>query len=119
MLGHRYADPGAPKSKKWHTNYQYYLSHPSSSYVSSGRIDSLSPAEKYDLLLEDSSWTLTRHMWNKGLKVAQMYGGVPGWFGICHGWAAASHMRIDEPGLPFYARSVNGNYRIKFYPNDV
>jgi hypothetical protein len=119
MLAARYADKGYPDSKNWDVNYSYYLANPSSYYVAVGRSNELSPAEKYDLLLEDDEWTLTRHMWNKGLDVKAMYGRVPTWFGICHGWSAVTHMRVPEPGEPVTVTSVNGRHSIKFYPRDV
>jgi hypothetical protein len=118
MLAHRYNDAGFPGSKNWATNYSYYMSNPGDLLVAQGRIDNLSPAEKYDLLNGDTQWTLTRSMWNKGVGPAQKWGNVPGWFGICHGWSAAAHMRVPEPQHPVAAISVNGT-PITFYPNDI
>lgn len=118
MLAHRYNDPGFPNSKTWSVNRAYWEAAPGSSLVASGRIEALSPAEKYDLLVGDSNWTLTRAMWEKGTKPAERWGNVPGWFGICHGWSAANHMRTPEPQNMVNAVGAEG-HTITFYPNDI
>jgi hypothetical protein len=58
-------------------------------------------------------------MWQKGVKVYQTYGSVPTWFGICHGWSAAAHVRIPEPKAQVTLMDVTGQYPITFYPHDI
>ncbi|MGE0525719.1 MAG: hypothetical protein AB7G93_06165 [Bdellovibrionales bacterium] len=119
MIAHRYADPQSPKSTKWFTNFDYYVSQPPASYVAAGRIADLSPAEKYDLLVDDPEWTLTQRMWQKGEPAAKKYGNVPKWWGLCHGWAAVIHTGIPDPGHAIQVMSANGQHIVTFYPEDI
>jgi hypothetical protein len=92
-IAYRYNDSGWPKeSKSLGVHYQYYINNPSQNLVDSGNIDALSPAEKYDLLIGNSDWTLTKRMWRR-VNSASTYGELPTWFGICHGWSAATDMQ--------------------------
>ena len=105
----RYADPGFPFSKNWNQN-QWYIMNTSCS------IDNLSPAEKYDLLVGDSRWTLTQMMANAG----SQYGGgyVQTWMGICHGWAPAA-MMYPRPSNAVTVTAADGKTKIRFYPSDI
>jgi hypothetical protein len=78
----------------------------------------LSPAEKYDLWLNDSSMSLTRSEQQKVISTAQNFGNtIPTWFGICDGWALASTTE-DEPIRVVRAQSASGQL-IDFYPEDI
>ncbi len=81
--------------------------------ISEGRTNNLSPAEKYDLLLSDSNFSLTNTILNE----VRSYGTFEGWEGICHGWAPAAYM-YNRP-----TRSVKlanaGGLEITFYPSDI
>ncbi len=120
QTAHRYADPGFPNAKNWSVNYSYSQSHSAAAIVSTGevsRINSLSPAEKYDFVMGDGNFTLTRFAWNQGLKLFNE-GGVPTWMGICHGWAAASHMGAEFTSHPVIVTAQNG-IPVTFYPQDI
>jgi len=119
ILGYRYADRSFPRSNSFTTNYSHYQSNPAENYIHSQKINLLSPAEKYDLLVGDTSWTLTRHMWQKGLDALQTNGVVAGWTGICHGWAAVNHMGVSTPLQGVTVRDVTGTYSIHFLPSDI
>lgn len=119
LIATRYADPNSPNTKSWPTHHQFYLSHPSASYVSSGRINQLSPAEKYDLLVGDSEWTLTKHMWKRGQDSMNRFGFVPTWTGICHGWAAASQVGIPPPENKVTVLDVTQTRTITFTQFDI
>ncbi len=119
IIASRFADPGWPDSKDWQTNYNYYMSHSPADVLAAGQIDSLSPAEKYDLLSGDSAWTLTAAMWKKGQDILGTFGAVPTWFGICHGWSAANHMRVPEAKHPVTVTSADGLHSIVFFPSDI
>ncbi|WP_409480134.1 hypothetical protein [Pseudobdellovibrio sp. HCB154] len=119
LLGQRYADPDFPKSKDYLTNYNDYLLRPSELLVIAGSINRLSPAEKYDLLVGDTNWTLTKAMWSRGQKTLQQYGYVPTWTGICHGWSAAAHMGVKAPRQSVVVTDVTGHYTIEFYKQDI
>lgn len=119
MTGARYADPRFPDSRNWATNYQYIVAHPAS--LNSGDpdfINSLSPAEKYDLAVGDSDMTLTKFAWQAGRGALEKYGVVASWLGICHGWSGAAHMGAKYPNQPVTVTAPGGT-EITFYPDDV
>ena len=75
-----------------------------------------SPAEKYDLLVGDTDFTLTNYEKNEGTQYA--WGGdVVGWFGICHGWSPASYY-FNRPLSSVLVTAANG-MSIKFQPDDI
>ncbi len=119
LLANRYADRSFPKSKQFSDNYMNYQSQPSEWMVASGNLNQLSPAEKYDLLVGDRNWSLTKFMWQKGLTNLQNDGFVPTWTGICHGWSAANSMGLVQPEKSVTVTDVTGNYRITFNPEDI
>ncbi len=121
ILGDRYADPHFPNSKIWLENYNYVLAYPASSVVATGsvtEINNLSPAEKYDYLVGDSSMTMTNFSWTQGQNYLNNVGFVQTWMGICHGWAGAAHMLQPVPGGPITLQAANG-MPITFYQSDV
>uniref|UniRef100_UPI0040573C22 hypothetical protein n=1 Tax=Candidatus Electronema sp. TaxID=2698783 RepID=UPI0040573C22 len=120
-LGKRYADPGFPHSQDWQENYSYVQSRPASGIVSSGSaaaVNQLSPSEKYDILIGDSSFSLTRQMWADGERYQQQYGHVETWMGICHGWAPASYM-APRPAKAVTLTAADGRTQLTFYPSDI
>ncbi len=120
-LGKRYTDPGFPHSEDWLENYNYVQSRPASDIVSSGNaaaINNLSPSEKYDILVGDSSFSLTRQMWADGQSYHQQYGYVETWMGICHGWAPASYM-MRRPVRAITLTAADGRTQLTFYPSDI
>ena len=119
LLANRYTDSQFPKSKIFIDNYNNFQSRPSGLLLASGNINQLSPAEKYDLLVGDHNWTLTNHMWQKGLSGFQTDGFVATWTGICHGWSAATSMGVKQSEKSVTVTDVTGNYRITFYPEDI
>ena len=119
LLGLRYADPLFPKSKDFLENYNDHMLRPPQTLVINGHINQLSPAEKYDLLVGDSNWTLTKAMWARGQKTLTQYGSVPTWTGICHGWSAAVHMGVKAPRQSVVVSDVTGLHTIEFYKQDI
>ena len=119
ILGIRYASKTFSDSKNFMTNYQNYQANPAENFIANGEISDLSPAEKYDLLVGDSNWTLTKHMWAKGLSDFEKDGGVAGWTGICHGWSAVTHMDGTSPYAPVTVLDATGRYNVTFHPNDI
>lgn len=119
LLGLRYADPLFPKSKDFLENYNDHMLRPPETLVFSGQINRLSPAEKYDLLVGDQNWTLTKAMWARGQKTLIQYGSVPTWTGICHGWSAAVHMGVKAPRQSVVVTDVSGQHAIEFYRQDI
>ncbi len=119
LLANRFSDSNFPGSKVFIKNYEYFQSRPPEAMIASGEINHLSPAEKYDLLVGDTKWTLTHAMWQRGLTNLADDGGVATWTGICHGWAGATHMGVKQPQNAIHVTDVTGSYSILFYPDDV
>lgn len=119
LLGQRYSDPAFPKSKDYLENYNDHILRPPETLIISGQLSRLSPSEKYDLLVGDTNWTLTKAMWARGQKSLAQYGYVPTWTGICHGWSAAVHMGVKAPKQSVVVTDVTGQFTIEFYRQDI
>lgn len=77
----------------------------------------LSPAEKYDLLVGDTQFTLSKRSWDSGKGYYESNGSVERWMGLCHGWAAAAYM-LPRPTQSVTVPDANGE-PLKFYPSDI
>lgn len=81
-----------------------------------------SPAEKYDLTVGDSAFSLTNAQKKEGSRLLGEDGNVEAWMGICHGWAAAAIM-VPKPQKQVVARGVQiadrGRVDVTWYPHDV
>lgn len=78
----------------------------------------LSPAEKYDILMGRYDFPLAKH--ERGRQESSVdpgTGDVPGWFGLCHGWAPASYME-PEPGPEVTVTNPDG-VNLTFYTSDI
>jgi hypothetical protein len=120
IVAYRYMDrDNIPKSKSWSSHYAYYQSHPAEGYLASDKLrKKLSPSEKYDLFI-GSPWNVTHHLWSKGAEYLHQTGhDVPTWFGICHGWAASSHMGLPLPLKSVTVTGANGQV-VTFSPSDL
>ncbi|KAB8029711.1 peptidase [Fluviispira multicolorata] len=109
----RYADPNAPKSDKFSDYDKYVLQQrPANNLIAENKIDLLSPAEKYDLLMNDKNFSLTNSV------LSGIRGRNPeGWEGICHGWAPASYMYY-RPTRSITVQNNEGK-KITFRPSDI
>lgn len=119
LLANRYNDDSSPRSNDFSTNYAFYIAKPSETFIRDNVIESMSPAEKYDLLVGDSEWTLTHAMWKKGEDMLAQFGKVSLWSGICNGWAGVSHVGTPVPTKSVDVYDVTGRYLIRFYADDV
>jgi hypothetical protein len=120
VLGNRYADPNYPASQDWKQNYDYVTQRPAEKVVASGNlgdINLLSPSEKYDLLVGDAAFSLTKAMWAEGKATYDSKGSVETWMGICHGWAPASY-NLARPRKAITVRSPSG-LPVHLYPSDI
>ncbi|PHV10282.1 peptidase [Chitinimonas sp. BJB300] len=119
-VSYRYGDPDVysnnPSTWKDYWTYSNTL-RPVSGYLSSLKTELLSPAEKYDLLVNDGSFSLTRAGWKMGEGYYNNSGSVEGWMGLCHGWAPAAYM-LPRPKKTITVTSPAGQ-SVKFYPSDV
>jgi len=116
VLSYRYADPNK-NNGDWKAHTDYVTEIPADTFIESGMISILSPAEKYDLLIGDANFTLTNKMINEGRYYYESTGKVESWMGICHGWAPAAYM-MDRPTQLVTVKSVTG-LEIPFYPSDI
>ncbi len=132
-----------PNKKNWKKNVQEYKEfrekvHPKIYTLDEDDLADLSPAEKYDLLLGDTSFDLTNRIWdytekwgqnNKysfvtDIEVPQNYVFKPltdpkiaPWEGFCHGWAVAAGI-APRPLKTVEVLLPNGK-KLKFYPTDI
>jgi hypothetical protein len=77
----------------------------------------LSPSEKYDLLVGDNNFSLTKSHWNQGKTYFDRSGSVERWMGLCHGWAPAAYM-LPRPTKSLTLKDAN-NKDLVFYPSDL
>ncbi len=112
QLANRYADPDYNSALNWKSNAEYLTK-----MLGRGSQEHFSPAEKYDLLLGDTKFTLSKKMINAGAPYANEAGEVEAWFGLCHGWAPASFM-LSRPVKAVTVKSLDGR-KIEFTPSDI
>ena len=126
-LAYRYADPGfwinsdKPTPHDWKIPGNHVLKKfPAAKFIRSGLTNSLSPAEKYDLLVGDvrspndkkqPGYSLTR------AHIRELTSKTQHWEGTCDGWSFAA---INEPP-PVKAVTVKNRAGqvITFYPSDI
>lgn len=104
---------------------KHYRHRPLSENVS----DDWSPAEKYDLLVGDTLFTLTRALKEEGVgysdakidqdtqTVVSLTKDVPRWMGKCHGWAAGS-IAVPRVDHDITLTGANGDL-VHFHPDDI
>lgn len=119
LIASRYQMGSHPNSGSWTDYHNHYLRNPAEQLLSSGNISQLSPAEKYDLLIGDRNWTLTKYMWQRGQESMRKHGVVASWTGICHGWAAASQIGIPRAERSVTVTDLSGRYTIPFSVFDI
>jgi len=127
ILGVRYADDQFPSNRNENAtfgdNYKYIMNNPAGDIISGGdesALDLLSPSEKYDLLVGDSSFALTRAMWAEAKSFQDPSGTVATWMGICDGWAPASYCVPRPANVVEVQVQIGGKvYTIRFYPSDI
>jgi len=86
--------------------------------ITQANVGDLSPAEKYDLIVGDGAWTLTRHQLNEGAAYWSPSKKVETWMGICHGWAPAAY-NLPRAKKTINVKSADGRFDIPFYPADI
>jgi hypothetical protein len=111
----RYANPYFPRSTNWKENIDFILS--TQAEVIASNMDDLSPSEKYDLIVGDKNFSLTKTMLNTGRQYADSSGNVEIWMGICHGWAAAA-FAVARPSQRIEVPTPSG-HTIRLYPDDL
>lgn len=112
QIANRYADPDFNAALVWKYNRDYLLKN-----LGLGGEAKLSPAEKYDLLIGDRDFGLTKKMIESGAPHADAEGRVETWFGLCHGWAPASFM-YPRPARAVAVTTPEGR-ELTFTPSDL
>lgn len=118
MIAHRYADLTIERNGPWNYYLNNFNESPPMDYIKKGKIDLLSPAEKYDLLLGDVNFSLTKKMWAWGKMEMDKYSQIKGWAGIGHGLALAS-LKFPNPLHSIKIWSIDKKYIITFTPDDI
>lgn len=121
-IADRYNDPTWPRSLDFIDYYQAFQKSRKINFDDQDEIDNLSPAEKYDILLGDTRFTMS---WWSMEDAKQMYFAngkkIPTWFGICHGWAPASFkLPRPEKMVEYQIDGFMGkSFKLRFFPDDV
>ncbi len=122
----RYADPNFTASSDWKKNVEYLKGAvpKSLSDLTPEQINLMSPAEKYDVLVGDSNFTLTQQEFSSAEQAVGANGKIETWEGKCHGWSPAAFLekrphhsitvRAYDPSKP-----GNQGVSVKFYPDDM
>lgn len=121
-IGSRYEDPNLPKGVDFKMFYDYFQNRPSIDFDNFEVVQNLSPSEKYDILMGDSNFTLTKWSFSDAYDSYVANGqNLETWFGLCHGWAPASFM-LERPRKTFeiQIKEFQGKtFMLKFYPDDI
>lgn len=131
ILGARYATREfSGIGHMWKENYDFIDKNASLKNIYEKKnpleLESLSPSEKYDLLIGTLSENggvyekgyLTPHQWSEGKRYWSSSGKVESWMGICHGWAPAAFM-LPRPTNAITAMTADGQTGVKFFPSDI
>src|SRR5260370_1560050 len=125
QLGWLYADKKFPDrpALKWEHRRDYVWGPANATIQGSPKLpsnpDIFSPSEKYDLLVGDTDWGLTRQTWQRCMDLYDGWNGrIPTWMGICEGWAAASYA-LRLPAHAVKIKAANGRTMLTFYPADI
>lgn len=121
ILGARYLSSEFAQVFDWFNRYQYIQDHPAPLMIANdgqAAVNSLSPSEKYDLLVNDQSYALTDLMWQQGKYYYDQNGEVESWMGICHGWAAAAIME-PRPEKTVQVASFDNKWQVRFLPSEI
>jgi hypothetical protein len=111
-----YQEANLEEAQVWPWMNQYHVENPA--LATPADINKLSPSEKYDLLMGDTSYTLTKTQLAAGKSYYDNYAKVESWMGLCHGWAPASYM-LPRPVKSVTVKTANTNQDLEFKPSDI
>lgn len=123
----RYASPAfTSASATWKGLYDFVQNREKISEIfasqSERRIDDLSPAEKYDLIVAapttDALSGVTKHAWKDGVYYADAKGNIETWMGYCHGWAPAA-FSVPRPINSVTMPAADGKTPVRFDATDI
>jgi hypothetical protein len=115
----RYNDPDYPQSWDFMENYKAYQEYSKIDFSDPVKISNLSPSEKYDILVGDENFSLTRWSFESAHQTyLENNNEIEPWFGICHGWAPASYIE-PRPNTSVDVSVVGLNSKVRFLPSDL
>ena len=125
MIGGRYLDESFNALEGFRARRNYILKTPMSKIAADNRFlrgpsrarDTLSPAEKYDLLVGDLDSSLSEGMWRVGEEQLKI-GPISDWMGLCDGSAGATAM-TPEPVRNVVLKDPRFGKDIKFFASDI
>ncbi|GIL17437.1 MAG: hypothetical protein BroJett040_11880 [Oligoflexia bacterium] len=120
-IGARYSDASYPQTRRADDYIRYYERNKNINLNNRDVVDDLSPAEKYDILVGDENFGLTRWTWSEIKHTLDSQGSIPTWFGLCHGWAPASYM-MPRPlkAVDVAIKNFKGvSFTLRLYPDDL
>lgn len=121
LIASRYQDSGFNQEYTWRDKRKYIQDNPLSKVINDqGQegVNTLSPAEKYDLLTGSEDSLLAQSMWKQGERYEDDEGDVETWMGICHGWAPAAIME-PRPSKKVQVRSLDSKWNLSFVPSEI
>lgn len=117
-VAYRYLDPFFQRSDLWQDLFNEYQARPALLMIAQGQINLLSPIEKYEYLIGNMDFSLTKEEWRKGQTYLSAYGEIPTWIGICHGTSPAS-LNSLRPAQSITLKSADQQSDIVFYTADI
>jgi hypothetical protein len=117
-LAYRFLNKDFQDNLEWEVLFHEYEMNPPEKIIKSGDINTLSPIEKYEYLIGNTSFSMTRNEWQAGQSYMKQFGLIPGWIGLCHGSAPAT-LNSPRPIKAIQMKSFDGKHDIKFYPSDI
>lgn len=117
-VAYRYLDPLFLKAEKWPEFFLEYQKNSPEKIISNHQSEILSPIEKYEYLIGNTNFSMTKLQWQAGQTYNQNFGNVPSWIGICHGTAPASFSH-PRPEKTIKLKSFDLKEDIIFYPSDI
>ncbi len=118
LIANRYNDSWFKGKWTFKGKLKYTKTRPPAYYIKKRKIEQLSPAEKYELLIGDTNQDFSKSIWQQGLDEIEKYGNVRDWAGLCHGLALAP-AALPWPRYAIKIKSFDGKHIIKFYPEDI
>lgn len=121
VIANRFMDFKFNMLESWKDRYDYVLKYPASEILrtqDAKKINRLSPAEKYALLVGDQDFHFADAMWVAGKRYYDEQGDVEGWMGICHGWAPAAIME-PRPLHSVVVPSFDKKSMIRLNPSEL
>lgn len=114
----RYLNSIFEHSEDWNVMFKEFQENHPSKLITENYTETLSPIEKYEYLVGNTSFSITERQWKEGQDAQARFGIIPTWYGSCHGTAPAT-MRQPRAEKAVALRSFDNKNEILFYPSDI